>query len=60
MVYQLVIRHFHKFFYNHKVRNQLQKLGSICLNTEDINPYTTVDDFQRLWVNNDDRKKLQR
>ena len=23
--------------YNHKVRNQLHKLGSICLNTEDIN-----------------------
>ena len=24
--------------YNHKIRNQLQKLGSVSLNTENINP----------------------
>ena len=46
--------------YNHKVRNQLQKLGSVCLNSENINPYTTVDDLKLLWANDDDRKKLQK
>ena len=46
--------------YNHKVRNQLQKLGSVCLNTENINPYITVPDLKQLWSNDDDRKKLQR
>ena len=34
--------------YNHKVRNQLYKFGSACLNTEDVNPYTTVYD-KRSW-----------
>ena len=45
--------------YNHKVRNQLQKLGMVCLNSENINPYTTVDDLKLLWANDDDCKKLQ-
>ena len=44
--------------YNHKIRNQLQKLGSVCLNTEDINSYTTVDQLKELWVNDDERKKI--
>ena len=34
--------------FNHKVRNQLHKFGSVCLNTEDINQYTTVHD-KRSW-----------
>ena len=46
--------------YNHKIRNQLQKLGSVCLHTEDINPYTAVDTLQNLWANDDGRKKVQR
>ena len=46
--------------YNHKIRNQLQKLGNVCLNTEDINPCNTVDDLQKLWDNDDERKQLQR
>ena len=45
--------------YNHKVRNQLNKLRSILLNIEDINPYTTVDNLKKLWSNNDDRKKYK-
>ena len=32
--------------YNKKVRNQLQKLGSVYLNTENINPYITVHDLK--------------
>ena len=28
---------------NHKVRNQLHKLGNMYLNTEDIDPNTIVD-----------------
>ena len=46
--------------YNHKVCNQVHKFGSLCLNTEDIYPYTMVDDLEKLWYDNDDRKKLQR
>ena len=46
--------------YNHTVRNQLHKLESVCLNTEDINPYITVPDLKQLWYNDDDHKKLQR
>ena len=46
--------------YNHKVRNQLQKLGSVCLNTENINPYITVPDLKQLWFKDNDRKKIQR
>ena len=46
--------------YNHKIHNQLQKFGSLFLNTEDINPYTTVDDLKQLWANNGDCKKLQK
>ena len=46
--------------YNHKVRNQLQKHGSVYLNTENIKPYITVLDLKLLWSNDDDRKKLQR
>ena len=46
--------------YNHKVRNQLQKLGSVCLNSKNINAYTTVDDLKLFWANDDDRKKLQK
>ena len=34
--------------YNHKVRNQLHKLGSVCLNTEDVYPYITVHDLKQL------------
>ena len=45
--------------YNNKIRNQLQKLGSVCLNTEDVNPYTTLDDLQNLWTNDDDHKKYK-
>ena len=44
--------------YNHKIRNQLQKLGSVCLNTDDTNPYTTVDVLRQLLANNMDRKTL--
>ena len=44
--------------YNHKIHNQLQKFGSLFLNTEDINPYTTVDDLKLLRANDDDRKKI--
>ena len=46
--------------YNHKVRNQLHKLGRVCLNTQDINPYITGPNLKQLWSNNDDRKKLRR
>ena len=46
--------------FNHEVRNQLQKLGSICLNTEDINQYITAPDLKQLLVNDDDHKKIQR
>ena len=46
--------------YNHKVRNQLHKLGSVCLNTEDIDPNADIQELQNLWNNDDDRKKLQR
>ena len=28
--------------YNHKVRNQLHKLGNVCLNTEDIDPNSDI------------------
>ena len=45
--------------YNHNVRNQLHKLGSVSLNIEDINTYTTVHDFSKLWSNNDNHKQLQ-
>ena len=44
--------------YNHKVRNRLQKLGSVSLNTENINPSITVPNLKQLWYNDDDRKKL--
>ena len=47
-------------FYNHRVRNQLHKLGSVCINTEGINPYITLPDLKQLWSNDDDRKTLQR
>ena len=46
--------------YNYKVRNQLHKLGSLCLNTESINQFITVHDLKQLWYNDDDHKKLQR
>ena len=46
--------------YNYKVRNQLHKLESICLNTEDINSYITVHNLKQLWSNDDDCKQLQR
>ena len=46
--------------YNHTVRNQLHKLESACLNTKDINPYSTVPDLKQLWYNDDDHRKLQR
>ena len=46
--------------YNHKVRNQLHKLGNVCLNTEDIDPNADIQELQNLWKNDDDRKKLQR
>ena len=29
-------------FYNHKVRNQLHKLGNVCLNTEYIDPNADI------------------
>ena len=45
--------------YNYKVRNKLHKLGSVCLNTEDINKCTKLDDLSKLWSNNDDRKKYK-
>ena len=41
--------------YNHNVRNQLHKIGSVCINTENINPYITVHDLKQLWSNDDDR-----
>ena len=40
--------------FNHKVRNQLQKLGSICLNTKDINQYITAPDLKQLLGNDED------
>ena len=46
--------------YNHKVRNQLHKLGSVCLNTEDMDPNADIQELQNLWNNDDDRKKLQK
>ena len=36
--------------YNHKVRNRLQKLGRVSLNTENINPYIIVPYFKQLWT----------
>ena len=41
---------------NHKVRNQLHILGSVCLNTEKINPYTTVHYLKYLWSNDNNYK----
>ena len=46
--------------YNHKVRNQLHKLGNVCLNTEDIDPNSDIQALQSLWENDEDRMKLQR
>ena len=46
--------------YNHKICNQLQKLGIVCLNTENINLYITVPNLKQLWSNDDYRTKLQR
>ena len=46
--------------YNHKVRNQLHKLGSSRLNTEDTNSYIAVPDLKQLWYNDDDHRILQR
>ena len=51
---------FELILYNNKIRNQLNKLGSVYLNTKNVNPYITVDDLKLLWSNDDDRKKLQR
>ena len=51
---------FELVLYNHNIRNQLQKFGSVCHNTEGIHSYTTIDDLQKLRANDDDRKKLQR
>ena len=36
--------------YNHKVCNQWHKLGSVCLNTENINPYIIVPYFKQVWT----------
>ena len=46
--------------YNHKIRNQLHKLGSVCLNTEDLDPNYTVEELKLLWENDGNRKNLQR
>ena len=32
----------------------------MCLNTEDIDPNSDIQELQNLWKNDDDRKKLQR
>ena len=45
--------------YNHKVCNQLHKRGSVYLNTEDVNPYTSADGLKKLWSNNDNRKNYK-
>ena len=32
----------------------------MCINTEDVNSNTTVDNLSKFWSNNDDHNKLQR
>ena len=54
-VLPIIHRTFVLVLYNYKVRNQLHKLGSLCLNTESINQFITVHDLKQLWYNNDYR-----